>query len=404
MPDEGVPAPEENEGREHFLRRCMDVLVPAGYRISEAHQLCLIAWRDQPPEYLPHPPPNAPGSWETTPRLVAPPPLRDNIPDELQRFFDQALRLGRGGVDAAVLEAVENLSGAWTIGELEAELRRSGTLTAFLDGSSGEEAWAAFREDLKDAWEGEPDADGRRTARAKAPVVDVFVAASDGAAAASPAADSWWKASRWTEEAVSWVDQVGASKVTAVADETKAGIRAILDEAFRQGDDRTAIARAIRALDGDGTIRVGLDRVRGRTFARYMNEVINDPDLSPARIQQLIDRRYNQLLKARAATIAQTEVVQIANNAQVATYQAAAADGEYDAEKYLLEWVARTLACPRCRAMDTSTREIAGGMFRSDGSGPKGVETIEMPELHPRGWCFTRTIRRSEAKRLPQAA
>lgn len=332
-------------------------------------------------------------------KIVSPPPNRDEIPEEMSRLFDLALRFGRDAVEEDFLAAVKKLSETWTVAEIEEELRRAGSLEAFLEGAAGKQAFGDFNADLRDSYEGPREDDGRRLNRHKAPLVNVYVSASDSATVLSPIRESWWTTQRWNQEAIDWADRVAANRVTIVSDGTKEGIRAIVKEAFEDGRDREWIARTLVALDGDGSLRLGLDARRGKTLMRFIADM--DKSIPQARRKKLIDRRYRQLLKDRAATIAQTEVVQVGNEAQVATYQAASLEGELDSSIYVIEWVTRAIGCRRCIAMDGATREINSGRFVSDGSGPRGVETAEAPDLHPRGFCFTRIIRRSEAKRLP---
>ncbi len=331
--------------------------------------------------------------------MPAPPAVRRDIPARLIRLFDRATRAGRGPIRQTFLSAVrEILNNSWTIAELEAELRRAGNLEALLEGITGQEVFGQFRHRQLDSYEGPLDESGRRI-RHRAPVVDVYVSAGDAAVVTSPIRDSWWSTDRFTQRAIDWVDSIGAQRVTVVGESTKAGIRTLLSEAFATGQDRDWIKRALVAMDGDGTLRLGLDKPRARAYMRFIEEL--EPKLSAKRRAQLIGREYNRLLRSRAATVAQTEVVTIGNTAQMDTYQTAAMDGALDTEIYILEWVTRTIGCARCIPMDGATREILSGRFVSDGSGPKGVESAEQPCLHPRGWCFSRVIRRSEARRQP---
>jgi hypothetical protein len=331
--------------------------------------------------------------------MAAPPTIRD-IPPELGDLFDAAGNYSRAAFEESFEAATAALGASWTAAELEAELRRTGTLEAFLSGTVGAQAWADYKQTLLDPWYGPLDDFGRRESRYAAPAVESFVGASDAAQVqmASPGLNvvrsDWWKTSRWTQRAVDWASDFGAQRVTLVSDTTKAGIRNLLAEAFSQGQDRDWIALAMRTMDGDGTLRLGLDARRAKSLVSYVADL--DPSIPDARAKRMIAKRYKALLRARTITIAQTEVVTVGNEAQMETYKAAMADGELDAALYLIEWAARTIACPRCIAMDGSTREIGSGMFHS-----LTGETAARPDLHPNGWCFTRIIRRQDAIRLP---
>ena len=342
------------------------------------------------------------GRLHVEPLAVAPPTVRRDIPLRFASLLDAATRLGRSEVERAFLEAVEYLVGAASIDDIERELRTYGTLERFLEKDPDWlEAMVQFRERYRDAYEGERDENGRRTAQHLAPIVSVWAAASDAAAQLSPVRSSWWSLERWIDEAVRWARDEGSKRVTVVAESVKRGIAAIVSDAYGDGRDRDWVAKTLRVMDGDGRLNLGLDVPRSRVLAKYARSIEHLPE---ARRAKLVEKRYQQLLRARAKTIAQTEVMDAANSSQLQTFAAAAREGELSTEEYVIEWIARALRCPRCEAMDGSTREILSGRFVSDGSGPKGVETIEMPDLHPRGWCFTRLIPRVDAKRQPVSA
>jgi hypothetical protein len=333
---------------------------------------------------------------------LAPPPVEDDVEDEVVRLFDDALDVGRPGVAAALAAAVAALAEAWTLEDVEAALRRSGHLEELLEGERGVEAWAAFRAAFRDAYEGEHDADGRRL-RYDAPVVLTWLAASDAASHVAPSVHrSWWRADRFADEAVSWVDRVGANRLTGAVEATKDGVREVLRYAFvnRRGD-HDWVARVLELLDGEDGLRLGLDARRAEWLARFATDL--DASVPAARRTQLVERRYQQLLGQRYATVAQTEVMQVANAAQARTWELAVQEGEVDDRLWVLAWVARAMACKRCFAMVGATREISGGVFVSDGSGPYGVEAVEVPDLHPNGWCFMQPRLRSEVP-APRAA
>ncbi|MEM7048897.1 MAG: hypothetical protein AAF604_04520 [Acidobacteriota bacterium] len=194
--------------------------------------------------------------------------------------------------------------------------------------------------------------------------------------------------------------QIGAL-VTGVTEQTRFAIRDLVGRALREEPTTVrAIQRALLALDGEGgRPRLGLDRQRQRVFDRYMADLL-DPEgagkgLSSSRIQQLLDRRYRGLLRARTGLIARTEANAAGNRGQFRVWEWAADQGDLDGGRYVLEWVTRVInVCPRCVAMDRATREVRSGLFVSDGSGPKGVEAVTQPELHPGGYCQARTVLR----------
>ncbi len=348
----------------------------------------------------------------------SPPTLRREVPNAHGRLFDEALDLMMAPAGRLFLAAVDHVrdSESWTADNLLSELERRDSLDSFMD---QDPATDEFRTILAEIWEGPLDDDGKRERREEALAVECYLSASDAAVRTSAIAATiagqnrlrldiprmalpWWDLERWKGVAINWAQQHAAAAVTAIDQATRAGIREIITMAQRfEPSSRAAIRRALLSLArNDGTIRYGLDAVRARIFQNWIDANITS-DIPAARAEAMKERRFNQLLRARSATIAQTEAVTVANASQIETYGTAVQDGVLDAKRYILEWVARSLRCRRCGAMDTSTREILAGRFVSDGSGPKGVESAEMPDLHPSGWCFTRSIRRDEAVRLP---
>lgn len=354
----------------------------------------------------------------------APRPLRDDIPDDVWKGFDRAIAPLRPKIRGAFRRYVELLQTAFTIEQLEAVLRRDRNLEAIVSSPDAEEMKRPAREELYDLYLGprrqtraERDASGGLNATrrgvepwnavrdqpAKAPVVRTMLATSKVAADTSEAIPrGWWNSKALETEMVRWAELTAAARVTSVTDGTRAGIRQVVTSAFdfEDGTDRDGIARALRALDGtNGKVRLGLDAPRQKTFMKFVDDYPAIPAGTPARArrmleirrQKALDRRFRSLLRQRADTIARTEASNVGNAGQVATWQKALADGEITGD-LVLEWVTRSIrVCPRCRALDGATREIAGGQFVSDGSGPKGVETPSAPTLHPR--CFPGSVR-----------
>ncbi len=347
----------------------------------------------------------------------APPTLRKDIPTAPGRLFDEALDFFMPDAGRILLAGFDHVGDAWTESQIAAELERSGSLDAFMDiDPATDEMRSMFRE----IWEGPLDASNKRTEQRKAAAVQTFVSASEAAVRTSPIGTSdvaakiyyrlfeprselaWWSIDRWTDTAITWSTNHAAEKVTLIDQTTREGMRAIVTEAYQTApSSKAAIKSALLTLvDDKGKIRFGLDAPRARVFSKFVAG-LQGSKLPAKRLESIKNRRFNELLNARVNTISQTEAVTVANAGQIETYERAAADGVLDIVVYVLEWVARALRCKRCAAMDGSTREIVKGRFVSDGTGPKGVESASMPDLHPGGWCFTRTIRRKEALRQP---
>ena len=372
----------------------------------------------------------------------APRPLRDDIPAAVWQGFDRAIASLRPKIRGAFTRYSGLLQTAFTLEQMEAALRRDGNLEAIVSSPDAEELKRPAREELYDLYLGPrrrtraerdlaflpptrglyvtstgvvpspigpPVFNAVRDQPAKAPVVRTMLATSKVAADTSAGIPrGWWNSKELETEMVRWAELNAAARVTSITDGTRAGIRQIVTSAFdvEDGTDRDGIARALRALDGTGgKVRLGLDAPRQKTLMKFIDDYPVIPPGTPARTrkvlevrrQKAIDRRFAQLLKQRRVTIARTEALTVGNHGQDQTWRKAAADGTLDTALYVLIWITRALGvCPRCLAMRNSTREIEGGEFVSDGSGPRGVETAAVPDLHPLGYCTMTTGRRAD--------
>jgi len=332
--------------------------------------------------------------------MPTPPPTLRAVPQEIIDLFDRALNVSRADVERIFGNAVGHVTKTWNYDDLATSLTQNGDLERFLAGE-GLEALEDFSRIFKEVYDGKLDAANRRI-RHTAPLVETYVNGSDAALQTSPIPESWWSQSRITDEAIRWIDTEGAKRVVGINDATVGGMRAIVKEAFEvDGIGEAGIKRALLAMDGRNGVRFGLDPRAAKSYSRWIDENITAKDIKGKRAQALMDRRYKQLLRRRAESIAHTESVTAANAGQVLTHELAAAEGQLDTLMYVLEWVARANKCKRCAAFDGSTREVSGGVFTSDGTWRGRIETARFPDVHTNGWCFTRSIRRSEASRQP---
>lgn len=201
-----------------------------------------------------------------------------------------------------------------------------------------------------------------------------------------------------------WLAEKGAGRVVQITDATRAGVRSILDQAFRQPASRRRAAREIAELNG-----FGLTEHQGRGLQRWMVDQRARgrwDALTEREIQYRIDREFRRRLRQRANAIAHTEAYEAGNQARIDTYRGAVDQGKLAAADYVLEWITRGFnVCPRCRALDRKTAEIVDGTFVSDpvesGKFAGQVIRIERPTVHTRCYCTLRSRLRSDVEEVP---
>lgn len=373
-----IPKPRRGEGQDRYLSRCIGSLREEGYGQQQAAAICFRQWRQ-----------DHQGSARDRWFGPKPDPLRE-IPAEVITGFDRSLRW-RNRIYRMVVGAFESLASGWLLADVRTELVATRNLEGMLEGSVGASLWRRVTVALGAIWESPIDRGMAENLAELPPAIRTYLTASQGAAAGAPIPGNWWSLDYWRQTAATWARASAANKITGINGTTKAGIREIVARAFAENDVNTAIAKILQAMDGDGKLQIGLDRRRANIFYNFIENL--DPDLSPAKRAQLIRRRYQKLLRQRMELIAHTEAMDAANEAQLVTLEQAAREGLID-PLYELEWVTRTVACARCKAFDGQRRAFGFAFFRSDGSGPYGVETAFRPEIHPGGYCMLRTVRR----------
>jgi len=114
----------------------------------------------------------------------------------------------------------------------------------------------------------------------------------------------------------------GSALVTGLTESTRAGVRAVVAEAFDQGRSVLDTGKALEAI-------LGLDARRAVAFDRYI-QTLMDSDLSAGKIQQRMDQRYGKLLRQRGQTVARTELWTAGNVGQLEAWKEAAAEGLMD--------------------------------------------------------------------------
>lgn len=181
--------------------------------------------------------------------------------------------------------------------------------------------------------------------------------------------------------ATRWAGRRSAALVTQVSEETRAAIRAALQEAFDSGLTSRRMAMQIRTL-------VGLTERDAKAALTYWQTLSRESGLPPKRVDELANTYAQRLLQRRAQTIAETEIVAAANAGAQAAWADAEAKGHI-APGSEQEWVAvkERNTCPRCLALD-GQRVPLGAPFET----AQGF--IFRPPRHPRCRCALRLHRR----------
>lgn len=159
-----------------------------------------------------------------------------------------------------------------------------------------------------------------------------------------------------------------ASMVTDISAETEANIRSLIADAIESKLSPYEAAQEIHDL-------IGLTAAQGQAAQKYRDE-LEASGLTADKVEAKVEEYADELLTARAETIARTEIMEALNAGQDAAWAQAQEAGllSEDAEK---EWITtpdETL-CPECNDMDGETVPI--GQEFPDGD----------PPLHPNCRC-----------------
>jgi len=182
------------------------------------------------------------------------------------------------------------------------------------------------------------------------------------------------------ELAVRWAAVHGGSMVTAVSDETRRALRGIISRAVRDGTAPRNVARLVGLL-------VGLTERDALAVGKLRTSLIEEGRSSSA-VDRLVVRYANRLLRARAETIARTEILTAANRGQEGLWQQAVSDGLLDPNAWERVWiVARDeRLCTVCRPLDRTRAPLLGGAFEGGLTGPPA---------HPRCRCTSGLVERT---------
>ncbi|MFA5354955.1 MAG: phage minor head protein [Thermodesulfovibrionales bacterium] len=179
--------------------------------------------------------------------------------------------------------------------------------------------------------------------------------------------------------AVKWVNEFGAERIRYIDQETRAGVKAILDESLSEGQTVQWQAQQIREL-------IGLDPRRGKAYYARLKG-LQQSGLSTEKIQAQIQAYGRKLLRDRADTISRTETMTALNEARRESW-IQARDKGYLPGHWVMEWLTKPddRLCLICQGMDGDRAELEG-QFKDGASLPK----------HPRCRCVSLLVRVDEA-------
>ncbi|CAB4190440.1 Phage head morphogenesis domain containing protein [uncultured Caudovirales phage] len=164
-------------------------------------------------------------------------------------------------------------------------------------------------------------------------------------------------------EALAWAQVRSAELVTAIQDEARATIRAIVTDGFESGMAPRDMAKLIRST-------VGLTERDARAVARRFSELSAD-GVKDALVKS--ERYAAKLLRSRSMTIARTETMRASNEGQQQLWNQALNQG-YLTGKERKTWIAAD-PCPICAPMDGAI------------TGIKEQFAIPGPPAHPNCRC-----------------
>lgn len=166
--------------------------------------------------------------------------------------------------------------------------------------------------------------------------------------------------------AARWAEQRGAELVTAVTDDVRAAIRAVVAQGFEHGIAVPELAKSIRAT-------VGLTERDARAVMNRQVKLLSGGAKSDEALESA-ERYAGQLQRKRSLLIARTETMRAANEGQKQLWQQAQQAGQLGrgARK---AWITAD-ACPRCRPLEGETVGI-----------DEDFSVGQDPPLHPRCRC-----------------
>jgi SPP1 gp7 family putative phage head morphogenesis protein len=169
------------------------------------------------------------------------------------------------------------------------------------------------------------------------------------------------------ETAQKAAEKNAATLVTAIGNETRLALRALVARAIRDGIAPVDAARLIRSM-------VGMNTRQAMAAMNYRASLV-EIGHTPAKVEALLDRYVQKKIRERATMIARTETLSSLNRGMVANWKDAQAKGLLGPNA-MKEWMATSEgACPECEALDGTTVPLDDEFEDGD------------PPLHPHCSC-----------------
>jgi len=146
--------------------------------------------------------------------------------------------------------------------------------------------------------------------------------------------------------AVEFMERFGAELVTNITEETMNGIRAIMVDAFKNGEGGYKAARSLRSS-------VGLTERQGLALQRYRRG-LEAEGLPSTLVDKRVNRYYTKLNNYRAERIARTELNRAANHGELEGWRQLADKGYIDRDTSRKCWMSSGLPnmCAECEAAE----------------------------------------------------
>lgn len=181
-----------------------------------------------------------------------------------------------------------------------------------------------------------------------------------------------------TNRALAGLADHAGSRVRRIGDETRAGLRALVEAGFDESRDFGEVEADVQALlRSDGGF--GLDERSAGAIARR-EAAMRDAGV-PRRDRDRIVRKLKiEALQRRARLVALTELQDLGNEAMLATWREA--ERESGATIWKIWRTRGAEACPRCDALADQRRRLDEQFSGIDGDAPM------RPLLHPHCYCW----------------